>query len=92
MSGSKVFRIALAGFAAAAVVCAWAGVGAAYFLDVPRSVFVIAVFVAAFATEGAFWVILFLLGWSAVANRHWLVRMFKGAGKPGEGDQAETRG
>jgi uncharacterized membrane protein YeiB len=92
MSGSKKFRIALAWIVGIAVAAAWAGVGAAYFLDAPSSVFVISVVIAAFATEAAFWLILFLLGWSAVANRHWLVRMFSGAGKSGKGKQAETRG
>lgn len=91
MSGLNKFRIVLAGIAGAAVVSAWAGVGAAYFLDAPRSVFVIGVIIAALATEAAFWLILFLLGWSAVANRHWLVRVFSGAKKASDVETAEPR-
>lgn len=91
MAGLKKFRMVLAGIAGLAVVSAWAGVGAAYLLDAPRSVFVIGVIIAALATEAAFWLILFLLGWSAVANRHWLVRAFSGAGKAGESERMEPR-
>ncbi|KAA5800981.1 hypothetical protein F1654_13040 [Alkalicaulis satelles] len=84
MSRTKNFRIAFAAITILALIAAWAGVGAAYFLDAPRSVFVLAVVAAAFATEGAFWIILFLLGWSAVANRHWLLRLItrRNAGRP----------
>ncbi len=91
MSRMNTVRIALAGIAVLAVCAAWAGVGAAYFLDAPRSVFVIAVIIAALATEAAFWIVLFVLGWSAVANRHWLVRLFSGAQRAGEREQAEPR-
>lgn len=75
MPRTKNLRIVLAAITVLTLIAAWAGVGGAYFLDAPRSIFVMAVVAAAFATEGAIWVILFLLGWSAVANRHWLVRM-----------------
>lgn len=91
MPGMNKFRIVLAGLAGAAVVSAWAGVGAAYFLDAPRSFFVIGVIIAALATEAAFWLVLFVLGWSAVANRHWLVRLFSRSGKSGTGEQVEPR-
>lgn len=91
MARMNTLRVTLAAMAGAAVVTAWAGVGAAYFLELPRSFFVIGVIIAALATEAAFWLVLFLLGWSAVANRHWLVRLFSRADKSGKGEQVEPR-
>lgn len=89
MAQLKTVRWALAAMAGAAVVTAWTGVGASHVLDAPDSVFVIAVIAAAIATEAAFWTVMFLLGWSAVANRHWLVRRFTGAQTSGKARAAE---
>lgn len=91
MARMNTLRVTLAAMAGAAVVTAWAGVGAAYFLDAPRSFFVIGVIIAAIATEAAFWLVLFLLGWSAVANRHWLVRLFSKQAKSGDAEVVERR-
>lgn len=91
MAQLKTVRWALAAMAGAAVVTAWTGVGASHVLDAPDSVFVIAVIAAAIATEAAFWTVMFLLGWSAVANRHWLVRLFSKQAKAGDAEVAERQ-
>ncbi|AZU04806.1 hypothetical protein X907_2291 [Glycocaulis alkaliphilus] len=88
MTFSKKLRIGLVVLAGSATLLAWTGAGAAYFLDAPRAVFVVALIAAALATEALFWLTMFVLGWTAFANRHWLVRLFTGARKPGEAHQA----
>lgn len=78
MTLSGKLRILALAIGAAAVLAAWAGVGAAYFLDAPRAVFVVAVVIAAFATEGMIWLSALVLGWTAFTKRHWLMgRIFK---------------
>ena len=88
MSMSSKLRIGLLGVAVAAVAVSWASAGAAYFLDAPRAIFVLALIAAALATEALFWLAMFVLGWTAFANRHWLVRRFTGAPKRGEPQEA----
>lgn len=88
MTFSRKLRIALVVLAGSATVLAWTGAGAAYFLDAPRAVFVVALIAAALATEALFWLTMFVLGWTAFANRHWLIRLFTGGRSRGEARQA----
>lgn len=88
MTASNKIRIGLVALAAGAAALAWTGAGAAYFLDAPRAVFVIALIAAAMATEALFWLTMFVLGWTAFANRSWLVRLLSGGRKSGEPRQA----
>ncbi|MGY6662556.1 MAG: hypothetical protein ACXIVO_09570 [Glycocaulis sp.] len=88
MTFSKKLRIGLVTLAGSATLLAWTGAGAAYFLDAPRAVFVVALIAAALATEALFWLTMFVLGWTAFANRHWLIRLFTGGQKPGDAHQA----
>lgn len=88
MSMSSKLRVVLMGAAVAAVAVSWASAGAAYFLDAPRAIFVLALIAAALATEALFWLTMFVLGWTAFANRHWLVKWFTGARKRGEPQEA----
>ncbi|WP_429912376.1 hypothetical protein [Glycocaulis sp.] len=88
MTFSKKLRIGLVVLAGSATLLAWTGAGAAYFLDAPRAVFVVALIAAALATEALFWLTMLVLGWTAFANRHWLIRLFTGGQKPGDAHQA----
>lgn len=88
MTMSKKIRVGLLVVAACATGLAWTGVGAAYFLDAPRAMFVFAVIAAALATEALFWLTMFVLGWTAFANRHWLIRLLSGGRTRGETRQA----
>ncbi|KPP81755.1 MAG: hypothetical protein HLUCCA04_08100 [Oceanicaulis sp. HLUCCA04] len=88
MTFSRKLRIGLVVLAGSATLLAWTGAGAAYFLDAPQAVFVLALIAAALATEALFWLTMFVLGWTAFANRHWVIRLFTGGRKPGEVSQA----
>lgn len=63
------WRLFLFFFAALVVVGLWVAMGAAWFLDAPRTVFISLVVAVAVASEGLFWLGAVLLGWSAFANR-----------------------
>lgn len=88
MTFSRKLRIGLVVLAGSATLLTWMGAGAAYFLDAPRAVFVVALIAAVLATEALFWLTMFVLGWTAFANRHWLIRLFTGGQKPGDAHQA----
>ncbi|MCH8520407.1 hypothetical protein [Glycocaulis sp.] len=88
MTFSSKLRAGLLGVALVASLLAWTGVGAAYFLDAPRAVFVLALIAAALATEALFWLTALVLGWTAFANRHWLIRLFTGGRSRGEPEKA----
>ncbi len=88
MTSSSKLRAGLFGVALIAALLAWTGAGAAYFLDAPRAVFMLALIAAALATEALFWLTAFVLGWTALANRHWLIRRFTGSQNRGEPKEA----
>ena len=63
---------------AGVVAASWVCAGAAFITDAPKAVFVVALIAAALATEGLVWLTAALLGWTAFANRHWLLGRFLG--------------
>ncbi|MCW5725759.1 MAG: hypothetical protein KIS81_12505 [Maricaulaceae bacterium] len=73
MTKSRKIRAGLMMLGGVTLAAAWLAVGAAWMFDAPRALFVAAVIAAAVATEAMVWLTALVLGWTAVANRHWLL-------------------
>jgi hypothetical protein len=64
-----------------AFLASWIAVGVGYLVHVEKSTWVVLVVIAAFATEGLFWCVAFMLGLGVVEARSkiwgWLKRPFR---------------